>query len=221
MVSERWEQVKAAFDSIVNLDAEGRAVAFQQLQNRDPDLCADVEELVANDDQASDFLAETLISEDAPRFNDSDLSAGRYRIIRFIGRGGMGEVYEVHDDELGERLALKTIIPEIARDHRYIARFLREVKLARNVTNRHVCRVHDVGHHDAAGTRICFLTMELVEGELWLRCCSAAGGYLLQRLSPSSNRWPRHLQPHTQRTSSIAISSRPISCWPKRTAPSV
>lgn len=165
MVSERWEQVKAAFDSIVNLDAEGRAVALQQLQNRDPDLCADVEELVANDDQASDFLAETLISEDAPRFNDSDVLADRYRIIRFIGRGGMGEVYEVHDNELGERLALKTIIPEIARDHRYIARFLREVKLARNVTNRHVCRVHDVGHHDAAGTRICFLTMELVEGE--------------------------------------------------------
>jgi len=90
MVSERWEQVKAAFDRIVDLDAEGRAVAFQQLQTRNPDLCADVEELVANDDQASDFLAETLISEDAPRFNDSDVLADRYRIIRFIGRGGMG-----------------------------------------------------------------------------------------------------------------------------------
>jgi len=165
MESERWEQVKAAFDSIINLDAEGRAVAFERLQNRNPDLRADVEDLVANDDQAGDFLARTLISEEIPRFEENDLVAGRYRIVRFIGRGGMGEVYEVYDNELGERLALKTIISEIAHDHRYVARFSREVRLARNVTNRHVCRVHDVGHHDAQGERICFLTMELVEGE--------------------------------------------------------
>jgi serine/threonine protein kinase len=60
---------------------------------------------------------------------------------------------------------LKTIRPDIALDERNVARFIQEVKLARNVTNKHVCRVHDVDQHDEPWGRIVFLTMELIEGE--------------------------------------------------------
>ncbi len=165
MAPEQWEQVKEQFDAIVHLDAESRAEALVQLQRRDPDLCAEVEELVANDEQAGDFLTEALTVQDAPRFEDGELVAGRYQLARFIGSGGMGEVYEAYDKELGERLALKTIIPHAALDERFVVRMLREVKLARKVANRHVCRVHDVGHHDAPSGRICFFTMELLDGE--------------------------------------------------------
>src|SRR5438552_2837535 len=114
MPLKQWEQVKEAFHAIVDLDAEGRAVALAQLQHRSPDLRAEVEELVENDEQAGDFLAEALTLEQLPRFNDGELIAGRYRVVRFIGGGGMGEVYEVHDNQLGERLALKTIVPDLA-----------------------------------------------------------------------------------------------------------
>jgi len=165
MVPELWEQVKEQFDTIVHLDAEARDQAFTQLQRKDPDLWAKVRELVSNDEEAGNFLAETLIVQEFPRFAAGEIIADRYRIDRFIGRGGMGEVYEAYDNELGERLALKTIIPHAALDDRYVARLLREVKLARKVANQHVCRVHDIGHHDTPWGRICFFTMELLEGE--------------------------------------------------------
>jgi Tol biopolymer transport system component len=165
MPPERWERIKEAFDAIVDLDTAGRATALSELRSQDPDLRAAVEELVANHDRAGEFLTEPMALELVPALTDGEILAGRYQIVRFIGRGGMGEVYEAQDNQLGERVALKTISPDIALDERYVARFIREVKLARKVTNNHVCRVHDVGQQDESTRRISFLTMQLVEGE--------------------------------------------------------
>ncbi|HKI03481.1 MAG TPA: tetratricopeptide repeat protein [Thermoanaerobaculia bacterium] len=100
-------------------------------------------------------------SMDEPAFPPEATIAGRYRVVRFIARGGMGEVYEVEDLELRERVALKTVRPEAARDTLAVERFRREIQLARKVTHPNVCRIFDVG--SAAGT--IFLTMELLPGE--------------------------------------------------------
>ncbi len=62
-------------------------------------------------------------------FQPAELIAGRFRIIRFIARGGMGEVYEAEDLELREHVALKTVRPEIAADERAMERFRREYSL--------------------------------------------------------------------------------------------
>ena len=70
-----------------------------------------------------------------PAFMPGELIADRFRIIRFIARGGMGEVYEAEDLELREHVALKTVRPEIAADERAMQRFRREVQLARKVTH--------------------------------------------------------------------------------------
>ncbi|MEX0881248.1 MAG: protein kinase [Thermoanaerobaculia bacterium] len=85
----------------------------------------------------------------------------RFRIVRFIARGGMGEVYEAEDRVLKERVALKTIRPDVAGDERTMERFLREVHLARSVTHPNVSRTFDVFHHEG----FAFLTMELLAGE--------------------------------------------------------
>jgi len=98
-------------------------------------------------------------------FSEGDLVAGRYRVIRFLARGGMGEVYEVDDEELGDRVALKTILPEIAEDQRALERFRREILLARRVTHPNVSRIFDIGKHETDEGEISFLTMELLEGE--------------------------------------------------------
>ena len=98
---------------------------------------------------------------DEPTFAPEASIAGRYRVVRFIARGGMGEVYEVEDLELRERVALKTVRPESAQDAVTMERFKREIQLARKVTHPNVCRIFDVG--SAAGTS--FLTMELLTGE--------------------------------------------------------
>ncbi|MET0619516.1 MAG: protein kinase [Thermoanaerobaculia bacterium] len=96
----------------------------------------------------------------APGLAEGDVLAGRFRIVRFIARGGMGEVYEAEDQVLRERVALKTIRPDVANDPRAMERFLREVHLARSVTHPNVARTFDVFHHES----LAFLTMELLTG---------------------------------------------------------
>jgi serine/threonine protein kinase len=92
--------------------------------------------------------------------------AGRFEILRFLSSGGMGEVYEAWDRDLQERIALKTIRPEIAANPSVIERFKREVKQARVISHENVCRVYEVfSHTQPSGDRLWFLTMELLEGQ--------------------------------------------------------
>jgi eukaryotic-like serine/threonine-protein kinase len=103
-------------------------------------------------------------------FSSGQLVAGRYMIVRFIAPGGMGEVYEAEDVDLGERVALKTIRPELAKDTRAVERFKREVHFARLVTHPNVCRLYEFGHHLVDdGSEVLFLTMELLRGETLTR----------------------------------------------------
>jgi hypothetical protein len=91
--------------------------------------------------------------------------AERFRVVRFLARGGMGEVYEVYDEVLGERVALKTIRPEVAVEEDSLARFKREISLARKIAHPNVCRIYEFGFHQPArGPRTAFFTMELLVG---------------------------------------------------------
>jgi len=87
--------------------------------------------------------------------------AGRYQIIEELGKGGMGKVYKVFDTDIKEKIALKLLRPEIALDEETVERFLNELKLARKISHRHVCRMFDLGKSE--GTT--FITMEFVAGE--------------------------------------------------------
>jgi eukaryotic-like serine/threonine-protein kinase len=99
-------------------------------------------------------------------FAPGDVAAGRYRIVRFLAQGGMGEVYEAEDLELRDPVALKTIAPHLAADPHVVERFKREILLARKVTHPNVCRLLELGAHRAGpGSKVLFLTMELLQGE--------------------------------------------------------
>jgi serine/threonine protein kinase/Flp pilus assembly protein TadD len=87
--------------------------------------------------------------------------AGRYQIIEELGHGGMGKVYKVFDTDIKEKIALKLLRPEIALDKDTVERFSNELKLARKISHRNVCRMFDLGKAD--GTT--FITMEFVPGE--------------------------------------------------------
>jgi predicted ATPase/predicted Ser/Thr protein kinase len=89
------------------------------------------------------------------------LFAGRYEVQEELGKGGMGRVYKVLDKELGEPVALKTLNPDIAADKITIERFRNELKVARKITHRNVCRMHDINKEKATY----FITMEYVPGE--------------------------------------------------------
>jgi len=89
--------------------------------------------------------------------------ARRYQVIEELGRGGMGRVYKVFDTEVREKMALKLLRPEIAADPETIERFRNELRLARTISHRNVCRMHDLGREEGSGTY--FITMEYVPGE--------------------------------------------------------
>ncbi|MEA2694069.1 MAG: eukaryotic-like serine/threonine-protein kinase, partial [Acidobacteriota bacterium] len=115
-----------------------------------------------------------------PTLLPGQVLSGRFRIARRIAQGGMGEVWEAEDLEfVGERVAIKTIRPEIAGDEWAIARFRREIQLGKRVTHGNVCRVFDLFHHrldgGTGGERITFLTMELLAGETLAARIARAG----------------------------------------------
>jgi len=87
--------------------------------------------------------------------------AGRYQVIEKVGEGGMGRVYRVLDKEIEEEVALKLIKHEIAADEKVIERFRNELKFARKISHRNVCRMYDIS--EDKGTH--YITMEYVPGE--------------------------------------------------------
>jgi serine/threonine protein kinase/Flp pilus assembly protein TadD len=87
--------------------------------------------------------------------------ARRYQVIEELGHGGMGRVYKVFDTDIKEKIALKLLRPELALDKETVERFSNELKLARKISHRNVCRMFDMGK--AEGTT--FITMEFVPGE--------------------------------------------------------
>jgi Tfp pilus assembly protein PilF len=104
--------------------------------------------------------------EPANRPRPGDVLGERFLIIRFIARGGMGEVYEVEDLRLqGIHLALKTVLPQIADEPHMQKRFEREVLLARQVIHPNLCPIYDIFHCQGPGGPLTFLTMKLLPGE--------------------------------------------------------
>jgi len=87
--------------------------------------------------------------------------ARRYDIIEELGKGGMGRVYRVFDKKIEEEVALKLIKPEIAADKETIQRFSNELKLARKIAHRNVCKMYELMEDEGAH----FITMEYVSGE--------------------------------------------------------
>ena len=128
--------------------------------------------LLLADERAGDFLETPLISssdasaeEPTPTFEPGTTVDGRFQIHRFIARGGMGEVYEAWDSELRERVAIKTIRPDLAQSAAVIERFRREVKQARAISHPNVCRIHELFCDvSPSGAKVWFLSMEFLDG---------------------------------------------------------
>lgn len=178
MDPDRWERVKKLFESALPLDPKARD-EFVAANCRDDEwVRREVLSLLAAHRNAGDFMQPNngdrfRSSPDAKppplTFAPGELIAGRFKVLRFIGHGGMGEVYEATDLWLNVRVALKTIRPKIASDPDTMARFKQEIELARRVAHPNVCRMHDLERHrpaeDSGKPEVVFLTMELLEGQ--------------------------------------------------------
>jgi serine/threonine protein kinase/tetratricopeptide (TPR) repeat protein len=106
----------------------------------------------------------------------------RYTILKLLGTGGMGAVYQAFDHELGVAVAIKVIRPSAQSDanaaRELEARFKRELVLARQVTHKYVVRIHDLGEIDG----IKYLTMPFVEGETLAHVINRPGPLPIDRV---------------------------------------
>jgi eukaryotic-like serine/threonine-protein kinase len=177
LTQQQWETVKKLFESALEKAPDERD-ALLAAATQDSLVRREVERLLAHHVESGGFFSSPVFSAAVPvasssvqAFVPGDLAADRFRIARFIARGGMGEVYEAEDIELHERVALKSIRGELLQDAKALERFKREVHLSRKVTHPNVCRIFDLFRQSpstmTASTRgaIVFVAMELLEGE--------------------------------------------------------
>ena len=125
----------------------------------DKPFCADCGTKLGMSSETVSSVTKTL---DLPTqgLEKGSVFAGRYEIIEQLGEGGMGQVYRAHDTQIEEDIAIKVLRPEIALDKRILERFRNELKFARKITHKSVCRMHDISVSD--GTT--YISMEYLKG---------------------------------------------------------
>jgi tetratricopeptide (TPR) repeat protein len=162
-----WQRVKDIFAGSAELPEPERTQWVHDAARGDDEIENEVLRLLRLDDGAEERLDELKPPSEMTRyaieqhaFCAGDVLARRYKILRFLAFGGMGEVYEADDLDEGRRIAIKTIRGEFAPGDQ-LHWIKREVQAARRVQHPNVCRVFDVVETGAA----VFLTMELLEGE--------------------------------------------------------
>ena len=175
MTAAQWQRVKEVTADAFELEPARRARFVADSCGDDSSVCREVLRLIHEAGKAGDdFLADAPLTlhqvmrqhaPPEPSFAVGSFVASRFEILKFLNRGGMGEVYAALDTELKERVALKTIRPVIASTPSVIERFKQEVRQTRRIAHSNVCRVYDLfSHSPVSGDPIWFLTMELLEG---------------------------------------------------------
>ena len=164
MKPDRWRKVDELFEAALDREPSHRAAFLDGACGSDRELRREVEKMLDIDNQAQDFIktdvfdvAAKLITQphekksiftsdsiDDARFVPGDILSERYRIVGLLGRGGMGEVYRADDLKLKQPVALKFLPASLNTDGAALARFYKEVSVARQISHRHVCRVYDV-----------------------------------------------------------------------------
>ena len=162
MTAGRWEEVEKQLQQALQLGPDERAAFVANIG--DANVRAEVASLLAADGSLGTSIIHTVISE-AAREAQQEISTGRvlghFRIIKPLGRGGMGEVYLAQDVKLGRQVALKLLPPAFQGDSERARRFEREARAAAALNHPNIVTVHEVGEWQGQP----FIATEFVEGE--------------------------------------------------------
>ncbi|MEO8737315.1 MAG: protein kinase [Edaphobacter sp.] len=191
-MGNQQQSVEQLFGEALDYCPEERRAFLDRACTNAPELRSLVEELLLEDERVGSFLDKPIFagpshgsnvvsaifesssdlsyessdSTGGGRFNSGDIIAGRFTVIRFIARGGMGEVYEVEDRFLqGVHVALKMILPWLATNDVSSHRFEQEVLLARKLNHPSLCPIYDIARCSEPPPPFLFLTMKLLSGE--------------------------------------------------------
>jgi len=172
MTPELWARLKPLFDAALEKPPGERNAFIMEACSDDLELRSELAALVearAQQDATTDKVVvniQNLIGRVQPKFSPADIVLGRFKIVRQLGSGGMGDVYEAVDLELAQTVALKSIRPGIAGDDKVVSRFKKEVQLARRLGGPNLCRIHELFVIPGDGVKPAgaFLTMEFLDG---------------------------------------------------------
>jgi hypothetical protein len=146
LTPDKWQRTKALFDEALQRPTSERA-AFLDAACPEADLREQVEQLLRNHEQAGSFLSKPIMEGPQPeRFAAGCVIAGRFKIVRFLGKGGMGEVFEAENLKMFRRqVALKFLPKELAHDRQMRERFEREAKAVSALDHPNICTVYEIG----------------------------------------------------------------------------
>lgn len=175
MTNERWQKVEEIFEQAVEIPKAEREDFLTKTCNGDDELRREVEDLLAADEEAQDFIESPVISEntlsqflpdtieDSVAPNSIGRRIGAYQLIRELGRGGMGAVFLAQraDDEFRKRVAIKIIKRGMDSDF-IVRRFRNERQILATLDHPNVARLLDGGTTEDG---LPYFVMEYIEGE--------------------------------------------------------
>jgi len=186
MTPLRWREIEMLFHSALTRPTAERAAFLARACAQDATLCADVQSLLDQPGSTGGFLstpAALLVARQitnpagstsaapvvGPTFEADVRLADRFRVIRFVGQGGMGSVYEAWDEKLNRRVALKCATGN------HGGRLPPEARAACEVSHYNLCKVHDLHVVPTPEGEIDVLSMEFIEGETLAQCLDREG----------------------------------------------
>src|SRR5580765_4728633 len=172
MTPERWQDVKSLCLRALDCKPDDRDAFLAEACPNDPDLLREVKSLLMEATEGHGILdaplleqfgiANTARSEARPRWLPE--SIGRYRVLRLIGEGGMGSVYEAEQDHPQRVVALKVIKPGLTT-RELLRRFERESQALGRLQHPGIAQIYDAGTADSGFGPQPYFAMELIHGE--------------------------------------------------------
>ena len=162
---ELWGRVEEIFHAALERTPEERPAFLDEACGDNPELRSYVETLISKDENGGSLLENPVLPHIAATAETREslvgLRCGPYRILSLLGAGGMGEVYQAHDDRLGRDVAIKTLPREFVSDPGRLSRFRREARTLASLNHPNIAAIYGLEESDQGD----FLVMELVEGE--------------------------------------------------------
>jgi len=181
MDPERWSEVRALFDRVVELDEARCRAELDRLRTGDPDLVAEVESMLASDG-GTEWVLDGGVSSllETPPAASANRRVGRYRLVELLGTGGMGAVWRAEraDGAYESQVALKLVRTGFSEE-RLARRFVHERQILADLRHPNIARLLDGGTTDDGAP---YLVMELVDGVPINQWCAEQRATVEERL---------------------------------------